>query len=106
MTDQEKIEAAQQRYLAAAHAMQSGVAGETAFHQSKGERDTATEPKHLRVGVNTAKVDHGALVALLVSKGIITNLEYFETLADHMEAEQSRYEAHLSGLMGKPVTLA
>lgn len=91
----------QGRYLAAAHAMQSGVAMEMKLP----ERHAATEPKHLRVGINTAMSDHGALVKLLVDKGFITTAEYMKALAEAMEAEKQRYEESLSRRLGKTVTL-
>ena len=88
------------RYFAAAHAMQSGVAMEM------NHRPQPTEPKHLRVGVNSAMVDHQALAKLLMDKGIITNDEYEKAIADAMEAEKKRYEDHLTGIIGAPITLA
>lgn len=94
-----KIREQKERYLRAAHAMQSGVAAAmTTGSQSH-------EPKHLRVGVNSALVDHGALVKLLVDKGILTELEYFTAIADMMEAEVQSYERELSEHYGRPVTL-
>ena len=63
MTIKENVAA----YEAAAHAMQTGVA----FLMERG--DKATEPKHLRVGINSAMVEHAALVRLLISKGVITD---------------------------------
>ena len=90
----------EERYHAAAHAMQTGVAMEMNY------RPQPTEPKHLRTGINTAMVDHAALVGLLVAKGVITDAEYMKALADAMEAEQARYESHLSQILGTKVTLA
>jgi len=89
-----------QRYRAAAHAMQSGVAMEMNY------RPQPTEAKHLRVGVNAAMVDQGALAKLLIAKGVFTEAEYLEALADAMEAEKHRYEEILSELLGKKITLA
>ncbi len=89
-----------ERYLAAAHAMQSGVAGKMAIDPSE------TTPKHLRTGVNSAMVEHSALVKLLVAKGVITWPEYFTALADGMEAERDKYAATLSAHYGAAVTLA
>ena len=80
-----RIEAAKARYQAAAHAMQTGVAFTMDFDPSP------TTPKHLRVGVNSAMVEHGALAALLMQKGIITEVEYLESLADFMEKERDSY---------------
>jgi hypothetical protein len=82
------IEENKARYDAAAHAMQTGVA----YEMNKGARDSATEPKHLRVGVNAAMADQEGLVRLLIRKGVITEEEYFEAVADSMEAELKRYQ--------------
>src|SRR5213593_41717 len=84
----------QRRYRAALHAMQTGVAY-VREHQP-GE----TTPKHLRVGVNSALVEHGVLVDLLVGKGILNWLEYYQALADGMEAEVDRYQARLDDIYG------
>jgi len=89
-----------ERYRAAAHAMQSGVAME--MNYDKGP----TEPKHLRVGVNSSMVEHSALVQLLFVKGVITDDEYHEAIAAAMEAEAERYESLLSERLGTKVTLA
>jgi hypothetical protein len=78
-----------QRYLDAAHAMQTGVALEMEHGES------ATEPKHLRVGVNAAMCDHAALVRLLVARGLITEEEYAREIADEMEREVERYRDRL-----------
>lgn len=91
-----------ERYLAAAHAMQSGVAME--MKTISGQR--AADPKHLRAGINAAMVEHGALVKLLMDKGIITQEEYTKAIADGMEAEQRKYEALLADFFGHPVSLA
>lgn len=74
------------RYAAAAHAMQSGVLAE----QTLGSQDGS--PKHLRVGINSAMVNNAAVAHLLIERGIFTLDEYEAAIADHMEAEQRRYE--------------
>ena len=86
------------RYNAAAHAMQSGVA----YLMASTDAHT---PKHLRVGVNTAHADLGSLARLLLSKGVITEEEYLTALAEGMEAEKARYEADISARTGRTVTL-
>lgn len=91
------------RYMAAAHAVQSGVAAEIGLD---GVETGAASPKHLRVGVDTAKVESAALAGLLIAKGVITQEDYAEALAAGMEAEQERYERHLSKRLGKTVKLA
>ena len=88
------------RYVAAAHAMQSGVAAEHA----RGSRDG--EPKHLRVGVNSALVNDRALAELLIAKGVFTEDEYVAAVADAMEAEAAAYEARLTEQLGTRVTLS
>lgn len=104
MVDEPTVE---QRYLDAAHAMQSGV-------RLKMTRDGApddsafwpgdTSPKHLRVGVNSALSDAGGLVRLLIAKGVITEEEYREAIADAMEREVQRYRDDLG--LPPNVTLA
>ena len=88
------------RYAAAAHAMQTGVKMETEL----GSRHT--EPKHLRVGVNSALVDSSALAELLIAKGVITDDEYLEAIAAGMEREAAAYQARISAKLGTEVTLA
>lgn len=93
-------------YLAACHAMQSGVAAKMhlPIHAVGGDRET--DPKHLRVGVNVALCDHGALVRLLVSKGLITDREYVEAIRGEMRAEVVRYREYISRATGVAVDLA
>lgn len=92
-----------QRYMAAAHAMQSGVAMEI---NQRGPSLAAADAKHLRVGINSAMVEHSAVVKLLMDNGVFTEEEYYAALADMMEKEKQRYEEHLSDILGTKVTLA
>lgn len=78
------------RYEAAVHAMQSGVAAKIAMHLGR-----ESEPKHLRVGVNSALVDTGTLARLLIRKGVFTSEEFYTALAENMEAEAATYEREL-----------
>ncbi len=94
MTDNE-------RYAAALHAMQTGVAMEMQQPATAG----ATEPKHLRVGVNSAMCDNAALVRLLIDRGVFTLAEYETAIADEMEREVMRYQERLREALGAPVTL-
>lgn len=87
------------RYKAAAHAMQSGVAMKMNYDPND------TTPKHLRVGVNAAMVESAGLARLLVEKGIITFEEYHKAIADEMERERDRYVAYLEERLGTKVTL-
>jgi hypothetical protein len=97
-----EVEKLNARYAAAMHAMQSGVAMEMQVD----ERKSATEPKHLRVGINSAMVNDAALATLLVKKGIITEREYLEAVVEEAEKERASYEARLTAHFGKTITLA
>ena len=87
------------RYLAAAHAMQSGVAARMNFDPHE------TDLKHFRVGINSAMSDQGGLATLLIAKGVFTEEEYTAAVADAMEREKARYEKELSEHFGRPVKL-
>lgn len=91
----ETLDEAKARYLAAAHAMQSGVA------MAMNYDDTQTDPKHLKVGVNSSLVTTSALVYLLISKGVITEVEYFSALADAMETERDDYATEVQDHLAK-----
>jgi hypothetical protein len=91
----------QQRYAGLLHAMQSGV---KMMQELDGSECT---PKHLRVGVNSAMSDHGALTALLIRKGLFTEDEYADVLIEYMQREVASYERMISErLGGRQVTLA
>jgi len=94
------------RYLAAAHAMQSGVKMTQELDAEQRVVEPETSPKHLRVGVNSAMADHGALVKLLIAKGLITEAEYVAAITEMMEIERDRYAAELSERLGAEVSLA
>lgn len=94
----------QQRYVAAMHAVQSGVKADMETDPSQ-QSQGATTPKHLRVGINGALADAGSLAALLIAKGVFTEAEYLEAVADGAEREQQRYEQLLTDRFGYPVHL-
>jgi hypothetical protein len=84
------IEEDKERYQNALHAMQTGVQlAITRGHQE-------ANPKHLRVGVNSAMVGHSALARILINKGIITAAEYYKMLADVTEEEVATYRRMLN----------
>lgn len=58
----------EERYTAAAHAIQAGVAMELELDQREKGSAGPASPKHLRTGVNMAMVHEGALANLLVTK--------------------------------------
>lgn len=92
------------RYHAAAHAVQSGVAMEMNVERA-GDDNRSTSPKHLRVGIATAKAEQGGLATLLIAKGVFTSEEYTAAMADAMEGEQAIYERRLSGMLGREIKL-
>lgn len=104
MTDEDKkrIEAADKRYMAAAHGMQSGVAMELNLDPK------ISTAKDLRVGINSAHVTNLGLARLLMAKGVFTLVEYHEAMADAMEEERTNYEARLQEKLGgnTKITLA
>ena len=95
----ETIEQAQQRYMHHAHRVQAGIGMLLELDPS------SATPKHVRTGINTGKVEAGALVDLLVQKGIITSEEYVIAVADAMQREADRYEQELSEKLGGKITL-
>lgn len=95
MTLDEKRE----RYRALVHALQTGVAYEMELNPKP------TEPKHLRVGINSAMVEHSALVDLLIRKGLLTLDEYFDALLVAMEREVHQYQQRLAEHYGADITL-
>ena len=94
-----KLEELIKRYQQLVHAMQSGIASMMHYDPS------ATSPKHLRVGVNSALIDSGALAQLLIEKGIITREELMEKLVERLEDEVKRYEDELSQHTGASIKL-
>lgn len=58
-----------------AHRVQSAIAFFEGQKETFGIRHAETEPKHLRVGVNSALIEASALAALLFRKGVINAAE-------------------------------
>lgn len=56
--------------------------------------------KHLRVGVNNALAEIGALGGLLIKKGIITEQEYFKAMLEGVEREADRCEEEARAIAG------
>lgn len=87
-------ETSHKRYVAALHAVQSGVA----LDHSRGSQDGT--PKHLRVGIASNMITEAGLARLLIDKGLITIDEYDQYVADEAEREQARYENRLNVKLG------
>ncbi len=77
------------RYMAAAHAIQTGVAYTLEYDPSSGT------PKHLRTGLDLRAAEHGALARLLIAKGVFTEDEYLEAIVLAVEEEKRAYEERL-----------
>jgi len=90
------------RYAAAMHRMQSAVAHMIAQLGLKG---AGADPKRLRVGVNSALADHGALVKLLVAKGVFTEDEYGQAIVEGAESEAEARVADARRTCGLPDTV-
>ena len=81
------------------HAMQSGVALEMKYDPK------TTDPKHLRVGLNSVLVFNGALIKLLVDKGVFTAEEYAEYVLQAMKEEVAKHEKAISEFKGVGIKL-
>lgn len=97
--DENTVEVLQAEYVRLMHAMQTGV------EYLRQYDDTQTDPKHMKVGVNSSLVSCGALVKLLMDKGLITEQEYWDTLVRATREEVHTYEAQLKEHIGSAVTL-
>lgn len=80
---------AQERYLAASHGVQTTVK----FNIDRGT--SSHEPKHLRTGLDMRAADAAGLARLLIAKGVFTEVEYMEAMADAAEEELRRYTKDL-----------
>lgn len=102
----ESLDALAARYTSAMHAMQSAVAVALRADNPGLDDRTLRALKHLRVGINAAMSDHGALTWLLIRKGVITEPEYRAALATFadIEAESNAEEARRKAGLADGVT--
>jgi len=87
-----KLEEYRARYEIAAHRVQ------TALSLMPGDRRMT--PKHIRVGLDMGKSDQGALVTLLIEKGVFTVEEYYLKVAEFAEQEADSYEKEINQRTG------
>jgi hypothetical protein len=80
-------------YEAAAHGVQTAIK----FDMDQGGK--ATEPKHMRTGIDMSKSDQMALVSLLIDKGLFTLQEYEEYLRLAANSELHTRERETGGGM-------
>lgn len=112
------LETLHARYLAAMHAVQTGIEYRRQYDRK------FVEEKHLLVGIASAEgtdaaqnellirsriterqIEHAALAQLLIGKGIFTEEEYTRALAEWAEREQKDYEQELARHYGAKITL-
>ncbi|MES2694185.1 MAG: hypothetical protein V4773_11985 [Verrucomicrobiota bacterium] len=86
-------------YEAAVHGIQSAIA----YDMKNGGR--ATEPKHMRVGVDTSKAEMAGLATILIEKGVFTVEEYVEVMRRAVNEEVAMREAEISAKVGRKVDL-
>jgi hypothetical protein len=98
MTDEERLQLAA-RIGTAQHAMQSATAFEI---ERLGLNPAGADPKHLRVGVNSALVNIDAIARVLITKGLMTEREYLTALAVGAEREAERSAALARQRTGLP----
>lgn len=107
-TDEDRVHALHHDYLDHLHAIQSGCEyGGGGMH---GDPRTMPElewhvQKHLRVGINGALISQGALAKLLIAKGVISDLEYWEALVAEFRDAVAGYEKELADRLGLRVRL-
>lgn len=87
-------------HAALLHSMQSGVKYTIEYGL-----DDAHSPKHLRTGVNNALVSNGALVDILIQKGIFTEEEFMTAYNNVLRKEVASYEDALSKHLKTKITL-
>lgn len=97
------------RYTALMHAVQTGIAWQISIENGGADVNADANlqaHKHLRVGIDGSKSDQGALVKLLIAKGVFTEQEYNLAIIEGAEREKATYEEMLSAHLGKKITLA
>lgn len=99
------------RYTAAAHAIQSATKLQLALDAQKGgepapglPETSSASAKHLRVGLDLRAADHASLVRLLIAKGVVTEAEYLQAIADGAEREAREAGERASTRLGRPVS--
>lgn len=93
------------RYEAAAHKVQTAIGFLIEHEKAFGVRFASVEPKHMRTGIDLTKADQGSLTGLLIKKGLITEDELFEALAEGMEREAESYQKTVQEKVGQNVTI-
>jgi hypothetical protein len=90
-----------ERYEAAAHRVQTAVGMVLHLENPWMDDRLGRVLKHIRVGVDLSKADHGALVSLLIKKGVFSEAEYFEATVSGTEREAEMQQETLQKAMRK-----
>lgn len=77
------------------HAMMTGIGYDLEYNPQQ------AEDKHVRSGINSALVSHSALAKLLMAKGLITELEYWQAVIKELRNEVKSYEDKLESILEK-----
>lgn len=88
MADAGKIAKDSERYVRAAHRVQTAIG----FNPNR----PADQYKDLRTGIDMSKADQGGLATLLIAKGVFTMEEYVAAMADAAEREAASKADELS----------
>lgn len=98
---EERLKQFTRDYEALAHAIQTGVMYELELEQPGiSALPVGRLVKHLRTGTNLRARDHGALVRLLVRKGVFTEEEYEREVLEQLREEKGLYERRLTEAYG------
>ncbi len=103
--DMMTVEQLQEAYRQQAHAVQTGVKYLMEWDRNHATPEPGHNPKHLRTGVNLALVQNSALASLLIRKGVISELEYWQAVCLQAAKEVGNYEAELTTKLGAKVKL-
>lgn len=82
-------------YIQAIHGLQTAIK----FAMENDPNYKATEPKHMRVGVDGSKSDMLGLVELLIAKGIFTEKEYIESIRLAINEEVAMRESEYDNMV-------
>ena len=113
-----RIEVLQQRYMAALHAVQTGIEYRRQYDRKFVEEkhllvgivsnevtDAAQNELLIRARITERQMEQAALARLLIAKGIFTEEQYIEVLAKEAEKEKATYERELRQHYGAKITL-
>lgn len=93
------------RYMAAAHAVQTGTKHVAHTRHLGADRGELQRYIDNRTGLNCVMAEFAGLTKLLVDKGVITAVEFYASIAEGLEREKERLEEEIAGGNGSKITL-